>query len=143
MLMSFLLGGMLSANGNSLSTSETRVGATGTKSTGRTYDRQNRLLSRTDENGQTLGYRYYPSGKLWKIIYPGGSESGTGHVEYTWWKTGQLKHVLDKLDSITFFKRTEITEKSFCFDAGAHRAYRLKQHISANDSRQPEETVAS
>ncbi len=86
--------------------------------------------SRTDENNQTIGYRYYPSGKLWKIIYPGGSESGIGHVEnrrrlvggldrserdvgaarashaglasqYTWWKSGQLKQVIDKLDSIT------------------------------------------
>ncbi len=88
-------------NGNSLNTSETRTGVSGTKTTGRTYDRQNRLLSRTDENGQTIGYRYYASGKLWKIIYPGGSEFGIGHVEYTWWKSGQLKNVLDRLDSLT------------------------------------------
>lgn len=86
-------------NGNLLDTTETRTGVTGTKTTSRTYDRQDRLLTRTDENGQTIGYRYYPSGKLWKIIYPGGSESGTGHVEYTWWQSGQLKDVIDKLDS--------------------------------------------
>ncbi|GAA5483943.1 RHS repeat-associated core domain-containing protein [Haloferula sargassicola] len=86
-------------NGNLLTTTETRTGTPGTKTTTRTYDRQDRLKSRTDENSQTIGYRYYPSGKLWKIIYPGGSESGTGHVEYTWWQSGQLKDVIDKLDS--------------------------------------------
>ncbi len=86
-------------NGNLLATSETRTGVPGAKTTTRTYDRQNRLKSRTDENGQTIGYRHYPSGKIWKIIYPGGSESGTGHVEYTWWNDGNLKQVIDKLDS--------------------------------------------
>lgn len=86
-------------NGNLLNTSEVRTGVTGTKTTGRTYDRQSRLLTRTDENGQTIGYRYYPSGKIWKVIYPAGSESGVGHVEYTWWQSGQLKDVIDKLDS--------------------------------------------
>jgi RHS repeat-associated protein len=88
-------------NGNLLNTSEVRTGVPGAKTTARTYERQNRLLTRTDENGQTIGYRYYPSGKLWKIIYPGGSETGTGHVEYTWWQDGQLKNVIDKLDSTT------------------------------------------
>ena len=73
----------------------------GPKTTGRTYDRQNRLLSRTDENGQTIGYRYYQSGKLKTLIYPGGTETGTGHVEYTWWTSGNLKQVIDKLDSTT------------------------------------------
>lgn len=86
-------------NGNLQNTSEVRGGST--KTTGRTYDRQSRLLTRTDENGQTIGYRYYPSGKLAMIIYPGGSESGTGRVEYTWWPSGQLKDVIDKLDSAT------------------------------------------
>jgi RHS repeat-associated protein len=88
-------------NGNLLTTTEARSGTPGTKTTNRTYDRQERLASRTDENGQAIGYRYYPSGKLWKVIYPGGSESGTGHVEYTWWQSGQLKEVIDKLDSTT------------------------------------------
>jgi RHS repeat-associated protein len=89
------------SNGNLKTTSETRAGVSGTKTTGRTYDRQNRLLSRTDENGQTIGYRYFPSGKLKTLIYPGGTETGTGHVEYTWWKSGNLKQVIDKLDSTT------------------------------------------
>jgi RHS repeat-associated protein len=88
-------------NGNLLNTSETRTGVTGAKTTNRTYDRQGRLASRTDENSQTIGYRYYPSGKVWKIIYPGGTESGVGHVEYTWWQDGNLKQVIDKLDSTT------------------------------------------
>lgn len=87
------------SNGNLKTSVETRGGVA--KTTQRTYDRQNRLLSRTDENGQTVGYRYYPSGKLKKLIYPGGTEIGTGHVEYTWWKSGQLKQVIDKLDSTT------------------------------------------
>jgi RHS repeat-associated protein len=118
------------SNGNLLNTSETRTGVTGAKTTNRTYDRQGRLASRTDENGQTIGYRYYPSGKIRKIIYPGGTESGVGHVEnrrrlvggldrserdvgvartshaglvsqYIWWQDGNLKQVIDKLDSTT------------------------------------------
>ena len=88
-------------NGNLKNTSEARTGVAGTKTTGRTYDRQSRLLSRTDENGQTIGYRYYQSGKLKTLIYPGGTETGTGHVEYTWWTSGNLKQVIDKLDSTT------------------------------------------
>ncbi len=88
-------------NGNLLNTSETRTGVAGAKTTNRTYERQGRLASRTDENGQTIGYRYYSSGKVWKIIYPGGTENGVGHVEYTWWQSGQLKQVIDKLDSTT------------------------------------------
>jgi RHS repeat-associated protein len=88
-------------NGKLLNTSETRTGVAGAKTTNRTYERQGRLASRTDENGQTIGYRYYSSGKVWKIIYPGGTENGVGHVEYTWWQSGQLKQVIDKLDSTT------------------------------------------
>jgi len=67
----------------------------------RTYDNLDRVKSYTDINSNEIGYRYYPSGKLAKIIYPGGSENGVGHVEYTYWKTGRLKEVIDKLDSIT------------------------------------------
>lgn len=67
----------------------------------RTYDNLNRIKSYTDINGNTIGYRYYDSGKVAKIIYPGGTESGVGHVEYTYWKTGRLKEVIDKLDSTT------------------------------------------
>jgi YD repeat-containing protein len=51
------------------------------------------------ERGQTLGYRYYPNGKLAKLIYPGGSETGTGHVEYLYNAEGRLWQVRDKLDS--------------------------------------------
>lgn len=67
----------------------------------RTFDNLNRVNTHTDPNGQEIGYRFYPSGRLHKLIYPGGSESGTGHVEYTYWKTGRLKSVIDKLDSTT------------------------------------------
>jgi len=65
----------------------------------RTYDNLNRVKSYEDVNGNTIGYRYYDSGKVAKIIYPGGTENGVGHVEYTYWKTGRLKSVIDKLDS--------------------------------------------
>ena len=65
----------------------------------RTYDNLGRVTSYTDSAGNTLNYRYYPSSKLRKLIYPGGTENGTGHVEYTYWKTGRLKDVIDKLDS--------------------------------------------
>ena len=61
----------------------------------------NRVKSYEDVNGQTIGYRYYESGDIAKIIYPGGTENGVGHVEYTYWKTGRLKQVIDKLDSTT------------------------------------------
>jgi RHS repeat-associated protein len=88
-------------NGNLLTTAETRNGVTGTKTTTRAYDRQNRLKARTDENGQKIEYRHYPSGKLRKIIYPGGTETGIGHVEYTWWPDGNLKEVIDRLNSTT------------------------------------------
>ena len=67
----------------------------------RTYDNLNRVKSYTDINGNTIGYRYCDSGKIAKIIYPGGTESGVGHVEYTYWKTGRLKEVIDKLDSVS------------------------------------------
>jgi RHS repeat-associated protein len=86
-------------NGNLKDSSENRGGTA--KSVNRTYDTQNRLASRKDENNQTISYRYYPSGKLAKIIYPGGSDTGVGHVEYTWWQGGKLKDVIDKLDSTT------------------------------------------
>jgi RHS repeat-associated protein len=65
----------------------------------RTYDNLNRVKSYADINGNTIGYRYYDSGKVAKIIYPGGTENGVGHVEYTYWQTGRLKEVIDKLDS--------------------------------------------
>ena len=100
-LLFFLLAGISPAYGNLLTTSETRTGVTGAKTTNRTYDHQGRLASRTDENDQTIAYRYYPSGKVRKIIYPGGSETGVGHVEYKWWQDGQLKQVIDKLNSTT------------------------------------------
>ncbi len=44
----------------------------------------------------SIGYRYYPSGRLAKLIYPGGNDS-TGHVEYTYYSDGRLKDVIDRL----------------------------------------------
>ena len=82
-------------NGNLLSLNEN-----GTNPIARTYDGLNRVTSYTF-GGQTIGYRYYPSGKLAKLIYPGGSENGTGHVEYTYDSHGRLYQVIDKLDSAT------------------------------------------
>jgi len=67
----------------------------------RTFDRLDRVKSQTDSNGEVIGYRYYDSGRLHKLIYPGGTENGVGHVEYTYWKTGRLKNVIDKLSSVT------------------------------------------
>ncbi|MFA7233409.1 MAG: RHS repeat domain-containing protein [Terrimicrobiaceae bacterium] len=64
----------------------------------RTYDGLNRVTSYTFA-GQTIGYRYYPSGKLANLIYPGGTETGVGHVEYTYNADGRLYQVIDKLDS--------------------------------------------
>lgn len=52
-------------------------------------------------NGQTFGYRYYQNGRLYKLIYPGGSESGPGHVIYGYWPNGRLKGVNDRLDSVS------------------------------------------
>jgi len=65
----------------------------------RGYDNLNRVTSYTDSQGNTLGYRYYPSGALHKLIYPGGSATGPGHVEYTYHQTGRLHRVIDKLGS--------------------------------------------
>ena len=80
-------------NGNVLSLNEN-----GTNTITRTYDGLNRVTSYT-EAGNTIGYRYYPNGKLAKLIYPGGSESGAGHVEYLYNADGRLWQVRDKLDS--------------------------------------------
>ena len=68
----------------------------GTGNITRTYDRRGRVSSYTGPNG-TIGYRYYPSGKLAKLIYPGGNEASFGHVEYTYWPDGRLKDVIDRL----------------------------------------------
>ena len=82
-------------NGNLLSLNEN-----GANTISRTYDGLNRVTSYTHA-GQTLGYRYYPSGKLAKLIYPGGTENATGHVEYTYDSHGRLYQVIDKLNSTT------------------------------------------
>jgi len=81
------------SNGNVLALNENGAGEIS-----RTFDGLNRVTSYT-AGGQTIGYRYYPSGKLAKLIYPGGSENGTGHVEYTYNADGRLYQVIDKLDS--------------------------------------------
>ena len=81
------------ANGNLLSLNE---GGNGTIT--RTYDGLNRVTSYT-ESGKTIEYRYYASGKLAKVIYPGGTETGVGHVEYTYDADGRLYQVIDKLNS--------------------------------------------
>ena len=70
----------------------------GTNAITRTYDGLNRVTSYT-EGGNTIGYRYYPSGKLAKLIYPGGTENGVGHVEYLYNAEGRLWQVIDRLDS--------------------------------------------
>ena len=70
----------------------------GTNAITRTYDGLNRVTSYT-EGGNTIGYRYYPSGKLAKLIYPGGTENGVGHVEYLYNSEGRLWQVIDRLDS--------------------------------------------
>ena len=72
----------------------------GTNAITRSYDGLNRVTSYT-EGGNTIGYRYYPSGKLAKLIYPGGTESGVGHVEYLYNAEGRLWQVIDRLDSTT------------------------------------------
>jgi len=81
------------ANGNLLALDEN-----GANEITRTYDGLNRVTSYT-EGGQSIGYRYYPGGKLAKLIYPGGTENGTGHVEYLYNAEGRLWQVIDKLDS--------------------------------------------
>ena len=63
-----------------------------------TYDGLNRVTSYT-EAAKTIGYRYYASGKLAKVIYPGGTENGLGHVEYTYNADGRLYQVIDRLSS--------------------------------------------
>src|SRR5690606_4924840 len=66
-------------NGNLKTLSE------GTQTIQRTYDNLDRVISYTDANGQQIQYRYYKSGRIAKIIYPGGSANDTGHVEYLYW----------------------------------------------------------
>ena len=90
-------------NGNVLALNEN-----GNNGISRTYDGLNRVTSYTFA-GQTIGYRYYPSGKLAKLIYPGGTESGVGHVEYTYNADGRLNQVIDKLDSTSSPRTTTYT----------------------------------
>lgn len=80
-------------NGNLLALDEN-----GANEITRTYDGLNRVTSYT-EGGNTIGYRYYPNGRLAKLIYPGGTENGVGHVEYLYNAEGRLWQVIDKLDS--------------------------------------------
>ena len=61
----------------------------------RTYDHLGRVTSYTGPNG-TIGYRYYPRGRLYKLIYPGGNDT-TGHVEYSYTSDGRLYQVIDRL----------------------------------------------
>jgi RHS repeat-associated protein len=61
----------------------------------RTYDHLGRVTSYTGPNG-TIGYRYFPSGRLYKLIYPGGNDT-TGHVEYSYTTDGRLYQVIDRL----------------------------------------------
>lgn len=77
-------------NGNLLALDENGAG-----NIGRTYDNLGRVKSCTGPDG-TIGYRYYPNGKLAKLIYPGGDET-SGHVEYTYEASGRLYQVLDRL----------------------------------------------
>ena len=91
------------SNGNVLALDENGAGGIA-----RTYDSLNRLTSRTYA-GQTVGYRYYASGKLAMIIYPGGSETGTGRVDYTYWPDGRLMDVVDRLDSASSPRTTRYT----------------------------------
>ena len=93
----------------------------GTETVQRTFDNLNRVQSYTDADGNTIGYRYYDSGNIAKIIYPGGSETGVGHVEYTYWKTGRLKQVIDKLDSTT---TPRVSEFYWHDDGRLHRIVR-------------------
>ena len=88
------------SNGNILSLSESRGGSTFGIS--KTYDRLNRLASRTDENGSIVSYQYYPSGKLRLLVYPGGNATtGAGCVQYTYCQSGRLYQVIDNLGSTT------------------------------------------
>jgi RHS repeat-associated protein len=95
------------SSGNLLSLNE---GGNGTIT--RTYDGLNRVTSYT-EAGKTIEYRYYASGKLAKVIYPGGMETGVGHIEYTYNADGRLYQVIDRLSSTTtprttsYFWRTD------------------------------------
>lgn len=44
--------------------------------------------------------------KLAKVIYPGGSETGVGHVEYTYNADGRLYQVIDRLNSTSIPRTT-------------------------------------
>jgi RHS repeat-associated protein len=81
------------SNGNLLALSENG------QSISNTYDRLNRLTGRTDGSGNQVQYRYHADGRIAKLIYPGGSETGVGHVEYTYRQTGRLYQVIDRLSS--------------------------------------------
>lgn len=78
----------------------------GSQTLQRTYDNLDRVKTHTDVNGQQLQYRYYPSGALKMLVYPGGNDTTTGHVEYIYYQTGRLKEVIDRLNAPTVTRTT-------------------------------------
>ncbi len=63
----------LDANGNVLTTTE------GANVLTRTFDQRDRVLSYTNAQTETIGYRYDASGNLTQLIYPGGKTVSYGY----------------------------------------------------------------
>ncbi len=61
------------------------------------YDHRNKVKFYTDANGNTIGYRYYANGKLWKLVYPDDDSDPLNNkvVMYAYYNNGQLKTVTD------------------------------------------------
>lgn len=118
-------------NGNLKETTE------GSDTINRTYDRLNRVKSYEDVNGQEIGYRYYDSGRLHKVIYPGGTEGGVGHVEYTYWPTGRLHQVIDKLDSTSTPRTTTYTWRNDGRLESIERPNGTERNIQYDDAGRP------
>lgn len=128
------------ANGNLLTLTE------GSKNISRTYDRLDRVKSYNDANSQEVGYRYYDSGRLHKVIYPGGNESGLGHVEYTYWPTGRLYQVIDKLSSTSSPRITTYTWRNDGRLSSVVRPNGTRRDIQYDDAGRPwliQETTAA
>jgi RHS repeat-associated protein len=123
--------GGATVNGNLLSVNE---GGNGTIT--RTYDGLNRVTSYT-EAGKTIGYRYYASGKLAKVIYPGGTENGVGHIEYTYNADGRLYQVIDRLSSTTTPRTTTYSWNTDGRLATVSRPYGTMRTISYDAAGRP------
>jgi RHS repeat-associated protein len=67
------------------------------------YDLKDRLLSKTDGNGNTITFEYNVFDKVRKAIYPGDATIPSNTIQYQYDKQGNLKLQQDSTDKVVTF----------------------------------------